>query len=136
MGRLTNRLNRDSEPWRPNPGDTIEGEVVELDTRDGGYGPYPIVTVVTDDDREVTVHCFHEALRGQVESKNVAVGDTIGVIYRGKTTSANGRSFHSYRLIVDRSTSTPVTTNTTTTNTTTNDDIDIDGLLFPPDDAA
>ena len=38
-----------AEAWSPEPGEIIAGTVVEITTRDGGYGDYPIVTLETDE---------------------------------------------------------------------------------------
>jgi hypothetical protein len=86
------------EAWRPNPGDTLEGVVKEVEPYDGGgYGSYPIVTLETDDG-EVACHAFHAVLRNELARKNVQPGDRVEILYGGKRTSAGGTQYESYRL--------------------------------------
>lgn len=101
---LRDRLSTFPEAWAPQPGVVLEGVIVGLDERDGGFGVYPIVSLRTDDDAEVTVHAFHTVLKGELAKQRPAVGERIGLAYHGK--SADGR-YERYRCIVDRPSTAP-----------------------------
>jgi hypothetical protein len=51
--------------WKPAPGDSIEGKIVDLDVRHGEYDPYPVVTLETSRGA-VAVHACHEVLRNEL----------------------------------------------------------------------
>lgn len=95
---LTDRLDQFPEGWRPHPGDKTVGQVVSLDTRDGQYGAYPVVTVAADDGREVAVHAFHTVLRGELARLRPEPGERIGIAYHGR----GDGSYERYRVIVER----------------------------------
>jgi hypothetical protein len=101
---IEDRLNADfAEAWKPEPGDTLIGEIVEIGERDGGYGPYPIVTIRQDDTSVLAVHAFHTVLASQLAEQHPAIGDRIGIRYKGRVTSEGARGgYHSYRVTVDR----------------------------------
>ncbi len=89
----------ESSGWRPVEGDKIEGTVVDIATGDGGYGPYPIVTVSTADGSEVAIHAFHQVLRGELARRRPKPGDQLRVVYLGQVTGKDGKSkYHSYRV--------------------------------------
>lgn len=84
--------------WRPNPGERIKGNIVDIATGDGGYGPYPIVTLDTDDG-EKAVHAFHQVLRTELARRRPKIGDEIEVTYLGKRENQSGNgSYHAYRV--------------------------------------
>ena len=41
--------------------------VVGLETRDGGHGEYPIVSVRSDDGHDRAFHAFHTVVRSELE---------------------------------------------------------------------
>jgi hypothetical protein len=84
--------------WRPAPGDTIIGELADVGERDNGYGPYPILTLLTDDGA-ISVHCFHEVLRSELAKLSPQVGECIGIKYIGRHPE---KSYHQYRVSVER----------------------------------
>lgn len=85
------------EGWRPQPGDSIKGKVVDLDVRDGAYGRYPLVTLETDRG-QVTVHAFHEVLASELARRSPKPGDVIEVAYRGKHPD---KGYHLYSVSGD-----------------------------------
>ncbi len=95
---ILDKLDRVPEPWKPEVGDKLVGEVIELDTRDSGFGEYPLVGVLTEDGREVTWHAFHTVAKSELARKRPKVGDLIGVVYQGKL---NGKDYESYRIVVE-----------------------------------
>jgi hypothetical protein len=103
-GSLSDRLDSDyAKAWRPNQGDSLIGEVQELSERDGSYGPYPIVTVMQENGEALAFHAFHTVAASQLAEQRPAIGDRIGIKYKGKATGSDGRGgYHNYRVVVDR----------------------------------
>ena len=102
---LQDRLDADYAPaWKPEPEGTLIGEIVELTERDGGYGSYPIVTVRQDDGQVLAAHAFHTVLAQQLAEHRPAIGERIGIKYKGKTRSSGERpvDYHAYVVRVDR----------------------------------
>lgn len=90
--------------WVPEqPGDRLEGQVTEVDTRDGSFGSYVVYTIRSDDGDDVALHAGSVSLRDRLE--DVTVGDTIGVAYLGDVRSKNGRSYRNYDVRVRKQTS-------------------------------
>jgi hypothetical protein len=108
MRSLDDRLASFAEAWKPEPGDKLIGVVVDLDERDSAYGdePYPIVTVETDDGSELALHAFHTVARNELAKQRPVVGDRIGIAYYGMK---DGKSYESYRVIVEKAESEPKT---------------------------
>jgi hypothetical protein len=92
---LEERLDSAATGWKPNPGDRLVGTVLDLDTRDGEYGEYPIVTIQTDLGDEIAIHGFHTVLRREFAKRQPQVGERIGVKYLGKS----DRGYESYRIV-------------------------------------
>jgi hypothetical protein len=105
MSNLAERAARFPEPWKPNPGGVLEGEVTELNYRDSDYGeePYPILTVLDDDGTEWAFHGFHTMARLEIERKKPSVGDRVAIAYHGLGQAQPGmQPPHRYRVVVDR----------------------------------
>lgn len=112
-----NGLDEEFAPgWRPEPGDTIQGIVDDLDERDGGYGTYPIVTVrrITGPDGaetlstdRVAIHCMGTVLAGWVKEKGIKRGDRIALRYNGKKIGKSNQSFHDYSKTLQRAEEVP-----------------------------
>lgn len=96
---ISDRLDHCAEGWRPEVGDKVIGTIVELDETDGGFGTYPVVTILTDEGDEVAVHGFHTVLKNELAKKRPKVGDRIGISYGGK---AKGKSYERYRVILEQ----------------------------------
>jgi hypothetical protein len=88
------------EPWKPNPGDVLEGEITELTMYEGGaYGAYPIVTVKQDDGVSLALHAFHTVARDELAAKDVQIGERIAILYAGKQrTKAGDGEYEGYRV--------------------------------------
>lgn len=85
--------------WRPNPGDSITGEVVDVQVGGGEFGDYPIVAVVTEDGEKVLIHAFHSVLKNQLRKVKPMPGDTLTVTFIGKEPTKDGeREFHNYSV--------------------------------------
>lgn len=105
MTSLRDLVDKDyAEGWKPNEGDYLEGVVTEISSRDGGYGEYPILTVLTDDKKEIAWHASSTVAKSQVADKQPNVGDRIGVLYKGKQPKKSDPKVeqHVYRLVVER----------------------------------
>ena len=100
MSSLSDRLARDPEPWMPEPGDSVEGEVVEVALREGKFGVYPVVSLLTEDGNEVEFHAWHGVASGRLHELDPQEGDTLAVKYQGQRTSGGGNSYHSYRILI------------------------------------
>lgn len=94
------QLDRDREAWKPQPGDVLVGEVVEIDVRDGGYGDYLTVTVATEDGREVTFHGFHSVAKRELAKVRPEVGSKIGIKYQDRSTGT-ARSYERYKIVTE-----------------------------------
>jgi len=87
-----------AEAWRPQAGELIEGDVVEITTRDGGeYGSYVIVTLDLEGGERRALHAFHTVLANELARLAPQVGDRIAVLYKGLVTRQDGPDFHAYR---------------------------------------
>lgn len=88
-------LDKDyAEGWRPKEGDSIVGEVTDIDTGYSEYNnlTYPIVTVKRQGtDELVALHCFHDVLRKRILQLEPKIGEILGVLYKGKKPSRDGR---------------------------------------------
>ena len=85
--------------WRPEPGDKVAGDVLEVVVLDRGWGPYPCLTLKTLDG-EVSVHAFHDVLRKELAKRRPKIGDHLEITYNGKKESAGSASgYHSYRVV-------------------------------------
>lgn len=85
--------------WRPSTGDTVAGEVIDISSTDGGYGPYHVLTLRGEDGAEVDVHAFHTVLRNELGRRNVQVGDRLEIAYLGHADGGRGKSgYDHYRV--------------------------------------
>lgn len=95
---LTDRLDSFAQPWRPEVGDKLIGEITDLDERENQYGTYPVVTVLTDEGEELAFHAFHTVARNELAKRRPQVGDRIGIAYHGKP---EGKEYELYRVVVE-----------------------------------
>lgn len=102
---LSDRLNApDAEGWKPAVDDEIEGDIVEISFRDGGWGPYPIVTLQLDDGTFIAIHAFHFVLKDRlVNELQIAQGDRLAVKYLGaKTPKDGGKPYENYKAVSEQ----------------------------------
>jgi hypothetical protein len=90
--------------WRPNAGDVLVGQLVEVSERDSGYGPYPLVVIRRERDAQlVAVHAYHAVLALQLAQARPGIGERVGIAYYGKLKGERSRGeYHGYRVSVDR----------------------------------
>lgn len=85
---------QDAEGWRPNPGDVLKGEVVEIKRAwsDWTDSWYPLV-IIRDQTRNenVGVHCFHATLQERLMAARPKIGDELEIAYLGKRPTKDGK---------------------------------------------
>ena len=87
--------------WRPEPGGTLIGALIRLDTASTEYGRHPIVVLKTREGTEMAVWLLHHVLLEQFRRARPAVGEVIGIKYVGQRKSEDGdRTYHDYRTTV------------------------------------
>jgi hypothetical protein len=86
--------------WSPREDEALIGTITSVDTREGSYGPYPILTVRQDDGEERAFHAFHSVAKSELEGQEPQVGQRIKVVYKGKVTENVTRPYHSYSISV------------------------------------
>ncbi len=84
------------ETWEPVEGDMIVGTVDGVHEGENQYGVFPIITLLTDDNRAVEISCRPARLRAQVENLSLTAGDICGFRYDGLQPLSNGKSVHAY----------------------------------------
>lgn len=115
-----------AEAWVAEVGDKIVGRVIKVDTREGGYGEYPIATIEVQEGTvggkpiEVpatrSLHLMATVLRGEVgwilppgkgprtghwgEERTLFVGCEIGLKYEGKR-QGRDNEYDAWRCIVE-----------------------------------
>lgn len=108
MTTLNDRLDREPIPWKPEPGDRLVGEIIEMTERTSDFGvTYPWLTIEADGD-EYSFHAFHTVASGEIRRLRPSVGDHIGIKYLGKPA---GKDYEGYRIVLDRASSEEVATN-------------------------
>lgn len=103
MSSFDDRLAQDVEAWIPKEaGDTVQGQVVTVDTRPSDYGEdYPYLEIEKENGTIVSVHAFHTVLKRELGRLGPKEGDYIGIRYAGKE---KGRTadYEKYRVLLDR----------------------------------
>jgi hypothetical protein len=97
-----------AQGWRPQEGDVVIGEVLEVTSGWSDYAKdyYPIVTVKPEgkvrqgeDDKStklvetdaIAIHCFHQVLRDRMVELRPTPGERLGVKYSGIVKSKDGK---------------------------------------------
>lgn len=104
---LEDRLNAAPvSAWRPDEDDpkTIVGEILDIEKRDGDWGPYPVLIVRTKDGEEKAIHAMRSVLKNELLKKRPQIGERIGVVYLGEQKGQGTRSYIGYRVEVERNT--------------------------------
>jgi hypothetical protein len=97
---ISERVESFPEPWKPEVGDKLVGEVIGVEQRNGEYGSYPIVVVMTEDGSEFAFHGFHTVAKNELAKQRPEVGDKIAIKYFGRT--EDDRGYERYRILVDK----------------------------------
>ena len=109
-----------AEAWVAEPEDKLVGTVIRIDSRDGGFGEYPIATVEVTEGTvggkpiktpaTRSVHMMATVLQGEVgwnkqtgrwgEDRSLFVGCTIGLKYLGKR-QGRTNEYDAWRCIIE-----------------------------------
>lgn len=110
MRTLEERISGpEAEPWKPEEGDLVIGELEEISEREGDYGPYRVITLFTDSGDVWNVAGFGTVLAGKFASLSDSdLGCRVAVKYIGEATGKSGKSYKNWSVSIDRSV-TPVT---------------------------
>jgi hypothetical protein len=87
-------------------GDAILGEVEEVSEREGDYGTYTVVTLITADGDVHSVAGFGQVLARKLEGANLVPGDKLGVKFLGEKRSKAGKDYKDYQVVVERASQT------------------------------
>lgn len=98
-GGMTGATLDYAEGWNPSEGDVLIGTITDLGLgwSDWRGGNYPIVTIQPDRDgagnelAPVALHCFHHSLFARVTALRPIVGERIGVKFKGKSKTKDGK---------------------------------------------
>lgn len=100
---LEEQLNgADPEPWIPeNAGEFVQGEIEAVDTREGDYGEYKVVTLLTGSGDVLSVAGFGTVLKGKFESLTSSdIGRELGVKFVGVKQNKLGKDYKDYKVLL------------------------------------
>lgn len=102
---MEQRLDFEPDPWDPEPGDKVAGEVVQIQRYDSKFTgeEYPVVDLVTDPDTLAGVRIYgsRTVLGNELDRLAPQPGDRLAVKYVGMVEN-KGVEYHSYRVVLDR----------------------------------
>lgn len=92
------------DPWIPDVGDVLIGEVLRYDRGPTAYGTFPVVTVVDEEaGEERSVWLLHLVLRHEFARQRLRVGERVGIKRLPDGTSdATGHLYRRYVVRVHR----------------------------------
>ena len=105
MSTISDRLDLFAEARRPDKGDKLIGEVIDVDRRVGDYGAHPVVTIRDASGREHAVHVFHAVAKSELANVRPAIGDEIGVAYHGEHPQ---KKYEMYKVVSAKATTAAV----------------------------
>jgi hypothetical protein len=94
LDELEDRMNNPPKPWDPEERlddedairePSVVGVIEEIEERDSGYGPFKLTVIRRRDNSRVRVAWFGTVLESR--SKNLAVGDAVGLTFLGRKES-------------------------------------------------
>lgn len=92
------RMN-DAEAWRPEVGDSITGQIVDIRKGSSDYGPYPLLILERGDKFEA-VHAFHAGLKTRLKETGPKVLDQISIQYNGIVKLDENKTLHDYTVVI------------------------------------
>jgi hypothetical protein len=102
---MEQRLDFEPDPWDPEPGDKVAGEVVQVQRYESKFTgeEYPVVDLVTDADTLAGVRIYgsRTVLGNELDRLQPQPGDRLAVKYVGMVEN-KGVEYHSYRVVLDR----------------------------------
>lgn len=106
MRTLEERINGpEAEPWIPEEaGEFVIGELEEISDRTGDYGPYKVITLLTEGGDVLNVAGFGTVLKGKFDSLTSAdLGCKVAVKFVGEATGKSGKAYKNWSVTIDRS---------------------------------
>lgn len=106
MRTLEERINGpEAEPWIPeNSGEYVIGELEEISDRDGDYGPFKVITLLTEGGDVLNVAGFGTVLKGKFDGlTNDDLGCKIAVKFLGEASNKAGKPYKNWSVTIDRS---------------------------------
>ncbi len=107
MRSLEDRINGpEAEAWIPEePGEFVIGELEEISDREGDFGPYKVITLLTANGDVLNVAGFGTVLKGKFDGlSNSDLGCKIAVKFLGEATGKSGKDYKNWSVTIDRST--------------------------------
>lgn len=91
--------------WKPEPGDSVVGTLIEGFIFQGDYDPCPVMVIEDSDGVVHKVFCGNKVLKESVEAKEPKPGMGVRVTYDGmrEPTRPGGRAFKMFTLVVQES---------------------------------
>jgi hypothetical protein len=103
---MEQRLDFEPEPWDPEPGDKVAGEVVQIQRYDSKFTgeEYPVVDLLTDPDTLAGVRIYgsRTVLGNELDRLQPQPGDRLAVKYLGLMKAGTPDEYHGYRVVLDR----------------------------------
>lgn len=93
------RINSEVQPWKPAPGETLEGIIVGSRKVEGPFGEQAQALIQTPDGSVVAVW-LTQWLLGQLRANAADIGDLVSLTFHGKETGARGQSFNRMSVTV------------------------------------
>ena len=86
LARLREKAAQQAElqPWRPRPGEVLEGQIIGWGKVDGPFGSQPQAHILTPEGKRVTVWINTHALLTRLMTEKAAVGDLVRLVFHGK----------------------------------------------------
>ena len=89
-----------AESWRPEPGDVLVGELVNIDVRATEYDPAcPVLTIRMEDGGLIAVWAFYTVLRSELQKQDPQVGEWLAI---RRLEDHPDRGYRRYGVIVGR----------------------------------
>jgi hypothetical protein len=89
--------------WSPEPGEGVEGTVVKIVETKSFGSTAPVLFLLLDDGRYLTIRCAGVVLRRHLDENRPAPGDRVAVVFDGmRTSESSGREYASYRFGIRR----------------------------------
>lgn len=87
------------QPWKPEAGATLEGQIVGGQQASGPFGEQPQMLVQTPEGGVFSVWLTRWLLQ-QLQAQQANVGSLVSLTFLGKEQSKTGKTFNKYSLVV------------------------------------
>jgi hypothetical protein len=87
--------------WAPEPGDVVQGTVVKVETVKAFGQSAPVLFLLLEDERYLTIRCGGVVLRRNLDEHKPAPGDLVALRFDGmRTSQSSGREYAAYRFAI------------------------------------